>query len=137
MPVSLQGDSRWTIPTALSLIHSRSADLRAFAPSVEKVGFYLTECVGPGFARKYPLSSLDQCEGGRLYAFNPIAVPVLAVPFVVVFETSMHLGRPILSPIADRVGSPVRRAFLEGDAAGSSAMLEILISSFFTAASVT
>jgi hypothetical protein len=137
MPVSLQGDSRWTIPTALAMIHSRTADLRAFAPAVVSSGFYLMECVGPGNARQFPLQTLDQCAGGRLYAFNPIAVPMLAAPFVLAYETAMRLGGPVLRSLSDRVGSPARRAFLAGDAAASSAILEILISSFFVAGAVT
>jgi hypothetical protein len=137
MPVSLQGDSRWTIRTALSMIHSRTADLRDFAPAIVKSRFYLTECVGPGYSRQFPLSSLDQCAGGRLYAFNPVAVPVLAVPFVMVLEPAMHLMSPLLGTVVNRFEHPVLRAFLQGDATGSTAILEIIISSFFTAASVT
>jgi hypothetical protein len=137
MPISLQGDSRWTIPTALSIIHRHTADLREFAPAVVKSHFYLMECVGPGYARQYPLTSLDQCDGGRLYAFNPVAVPVLAVPFVIVLETIMHLVSPVTGTLVDRFEHPVLRAFLSGDAAGSTAILEILISCFFVAGAVT
>ena len=40
MPVSLSGDSRWTIPTALSIIHRHTADLRDFTPAIVKTHFY-------------------------------------------------------------------------------------------------
>ncbi len=137
MPISLSGDSRWTIPTALSMIHRHTADLRDVAPAIVKTHFYMMECVGPGHARQYPLTSLEQCDGGRLYAFNPVAVPVLAIPFVVVIEAVMHLVSPITGGLVDRFEHPVLRAFLSGDAGGSKEILEILISSVFVAGAVT
>jgi len=137
MPVSLQGDSRWTVRTVLSMIHSRSADLHPFATEVEKSGFYLTECIGPGFARQFPLTSLQQCAGGRLYAFNPIAVPVLAVPFVMAVETGIRVAQPLLRPLAERFQNSMLHAFFQGDAISSTPIYEILISSLFTAAAVT
>ena len=137
MPVSLSGDSRWTIPTALSLIHRHTADLRVFSPSIVKTHFYMMECVDEDHTRRYPLTSLDQCETGRFYAFNPVAVPVLAIPFVVVIETAMHIVSPITGTLVNRFEHPVLRAFLEGDAGGSKEILEILISSVFVAGAVT
>jgi hypothetical protein len=137
MPVSLSGDSRWTIPTALSMLHRHSADLREFTPAIVKTHFYLMECVGPDHRRQYPLTSVEQCDGGRFYAFNPVAVPVLAIPFVVVIEGAMHLVSPITGGLVDRFEHPVLRAFLSGDAGGSKEILEILVSSVFVAGAVT
>jgi len=137
MPVSLSGDSRWTIPTALSIIHRHTADLRDFTPAIVKTHFYMMECVAADHTRQYPLTSLDQCEVGRMYAFNPVAVPVLAIPFVVVIETVMQAVSPITGGLVDRFEHPVLRAFLTGDAGGSKEILEILISSVFAAGAVT
>lgn len=134
MPVSIQGDSRWTIFTALSLIHGRGPDLRAYAPMVVANGFYAIECVGPDHIRRYPISSLDQCAVGRLYNFHPIAVALAAVPFVAVLEASLHLARPILMPLAQRFQHPWLHAFFGGDLAGCTPIIENLVSSFFTAA---
>ena len=64
-------------------------------------------------------------------------MPVLAIPFVVVIETVMHVVSPITGGLVDRFEHPVLRAFLTGDAGGSKEILEILISSVFVAGAVT
>src|SRR5262245_54861037 len=117
MPVSTQGDSRWTIPTALSFIHGRGGDLHDYASAIEASGFYATECIEPDGSRRFPLSSLNQCSGGHLYNFHPIAVSLMAIPFVNLLETSMRVARPLLAPIAGRTGRPWASSLVAGDLA--------------------
>ncbi|HEY2017616.1 MAG TPA: hypothetical protein VGH38_29120 [Bryobacteraceae bacterium] len=137
MPISLQGDSRWTVPEALSLIHGRGPEMRVYAPAMAASGFYETECVGTDHVRRYPIHSLDECVGGHLYAFAPVAVPVLAAPFVAALEGSLRLAAPLLMPLAKRLQRPWLTAFLSGDLAGCTTIVENLVSSIFTAGAVT
>ena len=134
MPVSLQGDSRWTIHTALSLIHGRGGDLRAYSPAIVANQFYGIECVEADYSRRFPIYSLQECSGD-LYNFYPVAVATLAVPFVAVLEASSSAARPILAPLASH--RPWVRPFIAGDLAGASAIVENLIASLFTAGAVT
>ena len=133
MPVSLQGDSRWTIHTALSLIHGRGGDLRAYSPAIVANQFYGIECVEADYSRRFPIYSLQECSG-HLYNFYPVAVATLAVPFVAVLEASSSAARPILAPLASH--RPWVRPFIAGDLAGASAIVENLIASLFTAGAV-
>jgi hypothetical protein len=50
-------DSRWTVPTALSLVHSHNADRDEYLPMLERDHFYAIECVEPGGKRTMPVSS--------------------------------------------------------------------------------
>lgn len=136
MPVSIQGDSRWTIPTALSFIHGRGADIRYYAPAIVASGFYEAECVDPDHSRRFPISSLDQCAKGRLYSFSPIGVVIVAVPFVAALEASLDLASPLLKPLAGRFHRPWLDPFLNDDLAGCTTLVENLVSSLFTAGAV-
>ncbi len=81
-PVGTQGDSRWTIPMALSLIHDGDADLREFAAQIEAHQYYAIECVTPDNVRRFPIVSLADCPEGALRNFHPVAVAVLVTPMV-------------------------------------------------------
>jgi hypothetical protein len=132
-PVSLQGDSRWTIQTALRLIHHGDADLREYAPAVVASHFYAIECVFPDKSRKFPVASLDQCAGAALYHFHPIAVPVLAAPLVASLEGAVKLARPLFQRLAGRLAHPALPALARGELADCTQLVENLVSAVFAA----
>ncbi|HWE23149.1 MAG TPA: hypothetical protein VG496_04330 [Myxococcales bacterium] len=68
-PVMTSWDSRWTIPTAVSIVHEGNADLDEYRPAIEVDGFYGIERVD-----------------GHLRMFHPLAVSLLAVPFVAIAD---------------------------------------------------
>lgn len=131
-PVSQQGDSRWTVFTALSLMREGNADLNEFPRQVEESGFYAIECVSNG-VRHYPIRSLEECRGGRLYNFYPISASLLALPAVAVQFAALRLLHPWTGPVAAHVGHPVLKGYLTGDLAAGSAIVEIVAASAFVA----
>ena len=102
-PVATQGDSRWTIPIALNLIHHRTFDLRSYADEVVRNEFYGVECILPDYRRLYPLERL------------------------------LWAGGPVLRPLSERIPSPVIQAFLAGDLSRSSPLVEKVVASVYTA----
>lgn len=48
-------DSRWTVYTALSLVHERNADLNEYMPVLKADHWYAIECILPGGQRIYPI----------------------------------------------------------------------------------
>ena len=135
MPVSVQGDSRWTVPTALSLIHGNGGDLHEYSSAIAANQFYEIECVQPDYSRRYPIHSLEECRG-RLYSFYPIAVPVVAAPFVAALGPMLQVVRPVTAPLTARFRHPWVLAFFSGNLAGATAIVENLLASFFTAGAV-
>ncbi|MBE0657032.1 MAG: hypothetical protein IH602_05035 [Bryobacteraceae bacterium] len=123
-------DSRWTVHTALSLIHEHNADLNEYTALLERDRWYAIECVQPDGSRIYPLQNREQCAGGKLYHFYPIAVPLLAAPVVGPAEWLLSKTRPLVQWVAP---GP-RRAFLSGDLASSSMMTELILASALVAA---
>jgi hypothetical protein len=125
-PISTQGDSRWNVPTALSLLSGAGFDLRAYQGPIAASGFYGVECVVPGYVRVFPVESLDQCTGGHIYNFYPLAVPLVSLPFVAALRWLLPAGpaKPGVSP---------RVAFFQGDLAAASGIVEILVASAFVA----
>jgi len=133
-PVSTQGDSRWTIPVALNLIHHGTFDLHENEAEVVRSEFYGVECVFPDQHRWYPLGSMGECGGpARLYALYPASISVLAVPMVVLLEWGLRVASPLLQPFRERVRSPMIRAFLAGDLEHSTPLVEKVVASVFTA----
>jgi hypothetical protein len=126
-------DSRWSIFTAHSLIHEGNADLNEFRAELVRQEFYAIECVGAGYRRAYPVNETSPCE--RYYNFYPIAVPVLAAPFVGALEIGTRFLQPWLQPVADSTASSVARAFLTGDMVNASMLVEVVIASFVIALS--
>ena len=135
-PVSVQGDSRWTVPTALSFLHGQGGDLRAYLPALTASAFYAIECVESDHTRRFPIQSSADCPSGRFYHFHPVAVALLAMPFVAALETGRHLAERPLAWLDRRIARPGLRALFAGDLAGASAIVENLISAVFTAAAV-
>lgn len=79
-PIATPADSRWTIHTALSLIHERNADLNEYSGELEAQRWYAIECLLSSGQRVFPVTHRDQCPNGRFYHFYPVAVPLLAAP---------------------------------------------------------
>ncbi len=126
-PIATPFDSRWTIHTALSLIHEHDSDLNEYLPLLEKDHFYAIECVLPSGERIFPIQS--PCPGGRLSAIYPVAVPLLVAPAVAILEGGLKLSQPILRPLAASLPPGFRRSFLEGDLVGGSMPAELIIAS--------
>jgi hypothetical protein len=130
-PISLQGDSRWTIPQALSILHEHKLNLDEYASLFPAQDYYFIECVSANHVRVYPVRQTT-CPGGHFYYLDPIAVPILAAPLVAVLQVVVHVIHPLTAPfIAGQ--SRVMQAFLKGDFATGSPIVEILIASFFIA----
>jgi hypothetical protein len=132
-PNATSFDSRWTIYTALSLLHRGDVDLNEYLPLLERDGFYAIECLLPDGRRILPVQSAAGCPGGRFVTFYPVAVPLLAAPAVFAIETSLRAAQPVLRPVAGRMPTEARRNFLLADLAGCHALVELLVASFIVA----
>jgi hypothetical protein len=137
-PIATPFDSRWTVYTALSLIHDHNFDLNEYRVRLEADGYYAIECVPAPGERVYSLpggpgiAEVRACSG-RLYNFYPVAVPMLAAPLVAGLEASLHVARPLLEPLVQRTPPGYRRSLLEGDLARGSMPAELIVASFITA----
>jgi hypothetical protein len=107
-------DSRWTIPVALSLLDRGDTNLDEYAALIEQDRYYAVERVN-----------------GHYYNLFPVAVPVLAAPFV----SGLRKAAPVFAPVLAKApgGGPVRDAFLAGDFLNSRTLVEVIIASFFVA----
>src|SRR5581483_10097604 len=123
-------DSRWTIPTALSIINDHTASLDRYASLIAQDNFYAIDCV-TGQTVIRPVKSLAQCTNGHCYNFYPIGVDVLAVPEVFAIQKLVHAVSG--SPLARSVKNPYRRRLLEGDLIYTHPLVEVLIASFWIA----
>jgi len=123
-------DSRWTIPTALSIINDHTASLDRYASLIAQDNFYAIDCV-TGQTVIRPVKSLAQCTNGHFYNFYPIGVDVLAVPEVFAIQKLVHAVSG--SPLARSVKNPYRRRLLEGDLIYTHPLVEVLIASFWIA----
>lgn len=126
-------DSRWTVHTALSLLHERNADLNEYLPLLKRDRFYGIECLLPDGRRLFPVSSVEQCAGGSLYNFYPVAVPLLVSPLVGALEWGLKIAQPWLAPLAPQMRTAVRRQLLQGDLVSSSSGVELLLASLIVA----
>ena len=125
-------DSRWSVPIALSILDQGNTELSEYKPLIEHHKFYMIECVSPDGGWKL-IKSFAACPDGRLYNFQAIAVPFLATPIIEAMRLAVRVAQPMLAPLADRIPSQVARAFLRGDFIASSALVELLVASFFIA----
>lgn len=132
-PMATPFDSRWTIHTALSLIHRGDVDLNEYEPLLAADRFYATECMLPNGGRLYSIKKAGSCPGGHLYHFYPVAVPILASPFVAALEGGLHLAQPLLCPWAQSLPPGFRRSLLEGDLVAASMPAELIIASVVVA----
>ncbi|MCC6537845.1 MAG: hypothetical protein IT162_09865, partial [Bryobacterales bacterium] len=125
-PVAQQGDSRWTVYTAMSLLREGNLDLNEYLQQIEASGFYAIECV-TGAERRYPIQSLAECPGGRLYNFYPVSIALQATPLIALQLVALQLLPPL--PVAH----PVLKAYLQADPTTGSPIFEIVAASFFAA----
>jgi hypothetical protein len=116
----------------MSLVHEGNADLNEYVDALEHDRWYAIECVLPGGGRIYPVQNRQQCEGGRLYHFYPVAVPLLVAPVVGPIEWFLKTARPF----AQLVREGPRRRFLSGNLAGSWGIAELILASALVAAAV-
>src|SRR5258708_29357514 len=93
-PVSIQGDSRWTIPQALSILHEHNLDLDEYAWLFPSQNYYFIECVSANHVRVYPVQQAT-CPGGHFYYLDPVAVPLLAAPLVAALQVAVHVVHPL------------------------------------------
>jgi hypothetical protein len=126
-------DSRWTVPTSVSILRQGNTDLDEYLPLLERDSFYGIECISATGARVFPVRSVTDCPGGRFYNFYPVAVSALVTPIVFALESGVAAAQSLLAPIAARTPGSVRRAFLQGDLVGGSAIVELIIASLIVA----
>jgi len=126
-------DSRWTVPTSLSILHEGNTDLDEYLPLLTRDNFYGIECISTTGARIYPVRSAADCPGGRFYNFYPVAVPILVTPIVFALERGVSAAQSLLAPIAAITPGTVRRAFLYGDMVGGATIVELIIASMIVA----
>ena len=108
-PVATSGDSRWTVPTALSIIHRGSSAIDA----------------APGE------SGVEIAPNGSTYARYPVWVAVIAVPIVAAIEGSAWVLGHLFHP---HPSSPTLQKFFAGDMAGAYTLVEVLAASSLMAA---
>jgi hypothetical protein len=130
-PVSSSGDSRWTVPVALSLIERGDTNLDEYLELVRKNDYYGAECVRPPVAVRGP--AMGDCGGGHIYNWYPIGVPVLAAPMVFLVRFALELAGPWLTRLPQLHNHPVVEAFLRADLVGGRALVEIVAASVFIA----
>ena len=65
-PVSIQGDSRWTVPQALSLIHHHGFNLDDYSNRFASQNFHFIECVSTDHHWTSPVQQAT-CPGGHFY----------------------------------------------------------------------
>ena len=139
-PNATSFDSRWTIHTALSLLHHGDGNLDEYLPLLVRDQFYAIECVTATKARSYPLASADECPAGHYYNFYPVAVAMMAAPAVFALEHALPLAQPLIRPLIPHLPEKLRRdmprSFLEGDLVGGAPVAEIVVASWITALSV-
>jgi hypothetical protein len=128
-PNVTQGDSRWTVFTAWSLLHEGNADLNEFLPRLEAAQLYGIECVTPGRPVRNFLGSAAECAGGRLYNYYPLGVPLMIAPGVAAMEAVLGQDRPALRSLARNASTGARRQFLSGRLLDCTALVELLLAS--------
>jgi hypothetical protein len=130
-PALTSGDSRWTVPVALSLLERGDTNLDEYLDLIRENGYYAAECIRPPGA--VVGSAMGDCTGGHIYNWYPIGVPVLAAPVVFVIRAALDLAGPWLAHPALFGIHPIIDAFLRADLVGSRALVEMIVASFFIA----
>lgn len=120
-PIATSFDSRWTVPTALSLIHRGDASLDEYQAVLAQEGYVAAACV-PVRGDSPPC---------RWYSTYPVAVPLVSAPFVAGLEGLLKLAAPALSALGIRPANPRIAAFLQGDLVTAKAIAEMVIGSLF------
>jgi hypothetical protein len=125
-PVSTSFDSRWTIPTAISLLDHGDTNLDEYPALIEKDYDYSLECVNvDGTVVRAGL-----CPNGHYYGWYPVAVPILAAPVVLALRV---VPTQLREWLAISMIPQDRTAFLAKDFISVKGRIEILVASFFVA----
>ena len=136
-PNVTSNDSRWVVPSALSLLHHGDLDLDEYAPRLAAEDFYLIECVDAGGTHVFPVTSAQQCRGGHYYHLYPAAVAVLSAPLLAGIETTLNAAQPFIGPALPHLPAFLRQGmpgrFLLGDLDGGAAVAELIIACLFCA----
>lgn len=130
-PRLTSGDSRWTVPVALSLLDRRDADLNEYLDLIKAEQYYGVECVQRD--RVLRGAEMGDCRGGHIYNWYPIGVPVLATPFVAALRFVTKALSPLAGDLPLANWHPILGAFLRGDLVGGRALAEMVIASGFVA----
>jgi hypothetical protein len=85
-PVHLVGDSTWTLPTAASLINEGNTDLDEYGDLI-------------AIKDAYTLQQIN----GHYYNFFPIGTSIVALPFVLAFDTLVDLALYLHPPLEERI----------------------------------
>ena len=85
-PVITSGDSRWSVPTAMSIIKEGNADLNEYPEALEASKF----------------SGIEEVDA-RYYTIFPIGVSVIAVPFVFAIDVALRTVCSLFPAIEQRL----------------------------------
>ncbi|MBI5084218.1 MAG: hypothetical protein HZB13_06430, partial [Acidobacteria bacterium] len=99
-PVPASGDSRWTVPTALSLLDRGDLNLDEYQREMTASGYYAIECVSLDRTRRaYPLDTRPDaaaaCAGSHHYTVFPLAGPVLSAAVIGPLRWAVVTARPL------------------------------------------
>lgn len=130
-PVLTSGDSRWTIPVALSLLERRDTNLDEYLDLIRKNGYYAAECVRP--PEIIHGAAMGDCSGGHIYNRYPVGVPLLATPAVALIRVLLESLAPALARLPLAGIHPFVDAFLGADLIGARALVEMIVASLFIA----
>lgn len=126
-------DSFWTVPTSLSLVFRGDTNVDEYAAAAPAQALYALECVEPGKPAVVSAAELPPCPGGHYYNFYPLAVPVLAAPFVALMQQGTWLLAPLLEARLPSGLHPAIRSFLTGDLIGGRPLAELWTAAFLAA----
>ncbi len=123
-PISTSFDSRWTIPTAISLLDHGDTNLDEYSGLLEKDHDYSVECVNADGT----IVRAALCPKGHSYNYYPVAVPLLAAPVVWALRSGPTRLREWL---ALTMIPQKRAAFLSADFIKIPGEVEVLVASVF------
>jgi hypothetical protein len=133
-------DSRWTVHTALSVLHHGDADLDEYLPLLVSHEFFGIECVTVAKVHTYPLTNAGQCPAGHYRNFYPLAVSMMATPAVFALEHGLPAAHALLQPLIPHLPEKLRRVMAQrlfaGDLVSAAPAVELMISSWITALAV-
>ncbi len=113
-------DSRWVVPSALSLLHQGNLDLDEYKDRLEANSYYAAECVEPGGRWTYLVDKprdVQRACAGHYHYYYPLAVPVLTAPVLWGVEAALTIARPALRVFEKMAPAPnpFRHALATGD----------------------
>lgn len=127
-------DSCWSIPTILSLLNEGNADLNEFPGKAGEYRFYGVDCVAEDHSVYPAWRNLEPCPAGtRWHNRYPIGTSLIALPVFIAMDAALRIVGPVVGPAAAPVLTPMMRAFFERRYVETTAIVEIVIASFFVA----